>query len=454
VTSRVASLLVVSCLVVGAGLVMVLALGRSPTSDEYGLIAAALGSVVVATLAYEPLKHRLAARAARLSRNPRPDPHAVLELAAGRLSQPVAIDDLLSEVVQMLRSGLGLAAAEVWTCEHSRLELAASDPYREPHRIDLGPAEAQALMGAQLIGRAWLRVWLPTMLDGHAEHRVRAAVVRQPGVLVGLIVLELREEVEELSVDQEHTLLELARQVGLTLQNAQLDGALRASIDELSRQADELRRSRSRVVAAGDAERRRIERDLHDGAQQHLVAISVNLKLARDLANSEPERAAELLGLLGRDIELAMVELRDLAHGVYPSLLQQHGLDGALRAAAQRTGLDVSVAASTTDRYPEQVETAVYFCCVEALQNAAKHAGSGTSVSVSVEQHRGELSFAVEDDGAGFDPAASNGGAGLVGIGDRVAALGGSVEVESAVGRGTSVRGVIPLAGKPTGQAG
>ncbi len=366
--------------------------------------------------------------------------------------QPLALEDLLAEVVQSLRQVLPLAAAELWTHEHSQLTLAASDPYREPREINLGPAEVQVLMGAHLTGPAWLRVWLPQLLSTRCEERVRVAVMRQPNSLLGVIVMELLDDVEELTVDQEQAVLELTHQVALTIRNSHLDDALRASIDDLRLQANELRRSRARVVAAGDAERRRIERDLHDGAQQHLVAISVNLRLARDLAATEPERAAELLGLLGDEIELAMRELRGLAHGIYPPLLQQRGLDEALRVAASRTHLDVSVETQSTARYSQDVEAAVYFCCVEALQNVAKHAGPHSRVSICVEQSNGRLEFAVKDDGAGFDRGTAAAGAGLVGMGDRLAALGGTLEIDSRAGQGTRVHGAIPLQDSSTGQ--
>ena len=425
---RIAAALALAVLVAAGGSAMALVLGRSPTGAEWAVLGVGMLAVAVSAVAFQPLRERLI----RLGGNRSADPRDVLEAAGGRLAQPLPLDDLLTEVAQSLRAVFGLAAAEIWTCDELGLglKLAACDPYRPPSRVDIAPAEARAMLGARLAGPAWLRVWLPGMLEGRRERSLRAAVIRQPGELLGLIVIELADGQEELTLAQEHALADLTRQVGLTLQNV--------------RRADELRFSRARVVAAGDAERRRIERDLHDGAQQHLVAISVNLRTARDLADTEPDRAAELLGRLGEDIEAAMRQLRDLAHGIYPPLLQQRGLGDALRVASDRTPLTVSVDAGGVGRHSQDVEAAVYFCCVEAMQNVAKHVGEGTKVSIRLEQADGRIEFEVSDDGPGFDRAAVNGGAGLAGMSDRVAALGGRLDVDSGDGRGTRVRGTIP----------
>jgi signal transduction histidine kinase len=197
-------------------------------------------------------------------------------------------------------------------------------------------------------------------------------------------------------------LTELARQTGLAFHNAQLDTALQSSLDELRRQADELRASRARIVASGDAERRRVERDLHDGAQQHLVALAVNLRLARDVVLDDPPAAAEMLEELTGAVQDTIRELRELAHGIYPPLLVDSGLPEALRAVASRTPLDVDVVTDGIGRYPGDVEAAIYFCCLEALQNASKHAPDA-HVAVRVWEDAGGLLFEVADDGPGFD---------------------------------------------------
>jgi signal transduction histidine kinase len=248
--------------------------------------------------------------------------------------------------------------------------------------------------------------------------------------------------------DDDQAFTELARQVGLALHNVKLDSALQESLDEVRRQADELRASRARIVEATDAERRRIERDLHDGAQQHLVALAVSVRLARQLADVNPDQAKEILDQLGSDLQDAVQELRNLAHGIYPPLLMDRGLGEALSAAAGRAALPTVVRAEGIGRYPQQVEAAVYFCVLEALQNAGKHAGDGSEVTISLREEEGALLFDVADDGAGFDLATgAHRGHGFVNMSDRVGAFGGSIAVDSAPGRGTQISGRLPLPG-------
>jgi signal transduction histidine kinase len=213
----------------------------------------------------------------------------------------------------------------------------------------------------------------------------------------------------------------------------------------VSEQVEEIRASRTRVVLAADAERRRIERDLHDGAQQHLIGVAVHLRLARDLADSEPEKAKALLDSLDEDVQEALDSLRELAHGIYPPLLQDRGLHEALAAAASRAGVATSIEASTAARYDPNVEATVYFCCVEALQNVAKYAGAGAQVTIRMQEEARALLFDVADDGAGFDASTTRSGVGLTNMRDRVGAIGGSLRVESAVGAGTTVSGLVPL---------
>ncbi len=436
--------------VAGAG-VMLLALGRSPTSDERLLIAIAAIAIGLAAVAFSPLRGVLDRWVDRVLARPGHDPGTIVTAVSRLVAQPVDTGDLHADVCHVLRSGLPVACVELWGFDDSRLVLEASDPYRERSAIVLTPAEIQALMGVQLMGTTWLRAWVPPLLADHAEEQVRGVVMREPAALLGTIVIELSSGVEELTMGQERALLEVARQVALKVQNSRLDGALRESVGELGRQADELQRSRLRVVTAGDIQRRRLERDLHDGAQQRLVALSMNLRIARDLARTDPEGAAEMLNQLGREIDAAMGELRDLAHGIYPPLLQQQGLDHALRLAAQRSGLEYTVRVDC-GRHPPDVEAAVYFCCLEALQNAAKHAGAGATVIVQVEEDAGAISFRVDDDGAGFGRG-TPAGAGLTGMADRVAALGGRLDVGSTDGDGTHVHGVVPLPRERGGQA-
>jgi signal transduction histidine kinase len=285
---------------------------------------------------------------------------------------------------------------------------------------------------------------MPALLEGRSDAQLRMAPVTHSGELLGLIVVERRVDGDAYTDEDERVLTELARQVGLALHNVALDSALQASLDEVRRQAEELQASRARIVATADAERRRIERNLHDGAQQHLVALAVNLRLARDFVDDDPETASAMLEELATSIRDTIAELRDLAHGIYPPLLMDSGLPEALRAAAGRSPLEVEVEADGLRRYPTEVEAAVYFCCLEALQNAAKHAPEA-KVSVSVQEEAAELRFEVVDDGPGFGPEVARCGHGFVNMSDRLGAIGGSVRWDSTPGEGARICGSLPV---------
>ena len=221
----------------------------------------------------------------------------------------------------------------------------------------------------------------------------------------------------------------------MAFHNSQLDTALQTTLDELRKQAEALRESRARIVASGDAERRRVERDLHDGAQQNLVAMAVNLRLARDIIVDDPAAGMELLDQLAGEVQETIQELRELAHGIYPPLLVDSGLVQALRAAANRSPLPVDIVADGIGRYRPETEAAVYFCCLEALQNAAKHA-PGSQVVVRLREESGGLLFTVSDDGPGFDADTAQRGHGYINMADRLGAIGGTVRWDSRERKG------------------
>ncbi|MGH9084852.1 MAG: histidine kinase, partial [Acidimicrobiales bacterium] len=307
------------------------------------------------------------------------------------------------------------------------------------------PKEQPVVTRAGVTGNAWLEVWLPSLLADRAASQLRVAPAAHSGTLLGLLVIERPVDGDAFTEEDDRVLTELARQVGLALHNVQLDSALQESLENLRQANEDLQASRARIVATGDAERRKIERNLHDGAQQHLVALAVNLRLTKDMLADDPEGAAEMLDALGDAVKDTIQELRDLAHGIYPPLLMDSGLPEALRAAANRSPLSVAVDADGLGRYPTEVEAAVYFCCLEALQNAAKHA-PGADVTVHVHEEDGALRFEVSDDGPGFDVDAAKGGHGFTNMSDRLGAIGGTVEWRSGLGEGTTIAGAIPQA--------
>lgn len=208
---------------------------------------------------------------------------------------------------------------------------------------------------------------------------------------------------------------------------------------------EELRRSRAQVVAAADADRRRIERELHDGPQQRLVALAVELQRARLLAEDAPAALVELLDVLAADVRAALAELRELAERIHPPLLEGPALPATLRAAVARTPVPVGIDAEPLGSLSEPVAAAVYLCCLDAVENAAAHGGPDVRVRIVLRRDANGVRFEVSDDGGGFDPAATAPGAGLARLADRVTALGGRVSVESSLGGGTRLAATIPL---------
>lgn len=442
------SLAGLTALVIAVYVVVVVGLGRVPEGGERSVLLLSMVAAAVAALLYLPARDRLTGVANRLVYGEQTAPEEALRTFGSRLTRAIPLDELLLQLAESLRRTMRLASAEVWTGTGGRLERTVSLPHRDVAVLELGPKEAPVVARAGAVGGTWLEVWLAGLVAGRDARLLRVAPIAHAGELLGLIMVERRPESEAFSEEDDRVLVELARQVGLALHNVQLDSALQASLDELRRANDELKASRARIVAAGDAERRRLERNLHDGAQQHLVALAVKMRLARDAVEDDPAYAASMLDELKGDVQEAVAELRALAHGIFPPLLMAGGLPDALPAAAGRAALPTTVVVDGVGRYPQDVETAVYFCCLEALQNAGKHAGEGAGAVVRVWEEAGCLRFEVADDGAGFDltgaPARGNG---FVNMRDRLGAIDGRLEVAAAPGRGTRVVGSIPLPG-------
>jgi signal transduction histidine kinase len=263
-----------------------------------------------------------------------------------------------------------------------------------------------------------------------------AVPVQHQGELLGALTVTKRQG--ESMTPIEHKLLDdLAHQAGLVLKNVGLTAELRQRLDDL-------RASRQRLVAAQDQERRRLERNLHDGAQQNLVALKVKLGLAENIAEKDPVKAQVLIAQLKGDADEALETLRDLARGIYPPLLADKGLVAALDSQARKAPVAVEIEADGIQRYPQELEAAIYFCCLEALQNVAKYADAST-VEIRLRAADGKVSCQVSDNGRGFDMAATPWGSGLQNMADRMEALGGSVDVQSSVGTGTSVTASLPL---------
>jgi len=236
--------------------------------------------------------------------------------------------------------------------------------------------------------------------------------------------------VHDVALDED---LEIVRGLGVTA----------ATLLENATLVDELQASRARIVQSVEQERHRLERDLHDGAQQRLTTIQLKLAVVSEEANDLPLRAE--LEQLALETAAAASDLRAVAHGIYPPLLHDAGVAPALRAVAGRSTIRVRMVDRGVGRAPAGVELAVYYCALEALQNAAKHAGPRTQAVVTLARTGGELVFEIRDDGCGFEPGANGDGIGLVSMRDRIGAVGGRLEIRSATGAGTSVRGTVPV---------
>jgi len=253
--------------------------------------------------------------------------------------------------------------------------------------------------------------------------------VRHQGELLGALSVH-KGPGDPVTLAEDKLLADVAAQAGLVLHNVRL--------------IEELRASRQRLVAAQDEERRKIERNIHDGAQQQLVALAVKQRLVAGLIDRDQEKAKALIEDVQRETAEALADLRDLARGIYPPLLADKGLPAALEAQARKSIVSTVVEFDGGARYAQEIESAVYFCCLEALQNVAKYANA-PSAWIRLAEGDDVLTFEVSDDGVGFDPGARGYGTGLQGMADRLAALGGEREVRSAPGGGTTVMGRLPV---------
>jgi signal transduction histidine kinase len=414
--------------------VVVLVMGHLPDAGQRRFVApAAVAAGLAAAMATTARRH-LPALDDRF-RAPSVSPADVVRSFGDRTSRSLPDEEVLRGLAEALRRAMALQAAEVWTLAGRELRRTVSVPAAGPAVAAVGEDQVRYLSGGGVFGRAWLEVWLPVLLEGGRVGDARVVPAAHAGDLLGLLVLERARDAAAFSVDDDRALADLGRRVGVVLHNRQLDSALRGTLTELRRSNDELLASRARLVAAADAERRRLERDLHDGAQQHLLALALELRRARAMVDADPAGAGALLDELALGTRAAIAELRDLAHGIYPPLLLESGLGAALRGAAARAPIPVSVDAQLDARYSPEVEAAVYFSCLEALQNVVKHA-PGSPAAVRLWRDGSTLRLEVSDEGKGFDVGAVVPGLGLQSIQDRLGAVGGSVEWRNGDARG------------------
>ncbi len=365
------------------------------------LLLAVIATAAVA-VAFQPLRARLERLANRLVYGRRAVPYEVLADFTTRLDGSASSVELLPVMAKMLAQGTASDAATVWLLEKD-VEVAAGT---FPDHQSVAPGAA-----------------------------TRSVVVQHAGECLGWLTVARRSG-EALSPTEERLMDGLASQAGLVLHSAGLQ-------DELRRRLVELRESRHRLVAAQDEARRRLERDLHDGAQQNLIALRIKLGLAASMARETPSSLEPLLEEMQSELGDALNSLRNLARGVYPPLLEMEGLRAALRARARQVPISVDVDCGS-ERYPRELEGAIYFCCSEALQNVTKHSRA-TRGSVRVWRDDGRLYFEVRDNGRGLDTVSAGPSGGLQNLRDRLDVLGGAVSVTSTPGAGAAVAGWVPL---------
>lgn len=403
---------------------IVIGIGNLVTDAETGFSVLVFGAIALVALILQPLRHWARRLADRLVYGKRATPYEVLSQFTERIGETLSVEDVLARMTQLITAGTGADRAEVWLRVGRELRLEASSPLREDDERPRLSLEADDE---------------PPEIPEATE----VIPVRYRGELLGAIAVSV-PAADPLTPEQERMISELAAQAGLVLRNVGLTAELRARLEELQR-------SRERLVAAQDEERRRIERNLHDGAQQQLIALAVKARLAQQLAERDPGASAGLLGDIQHDADAALDDLRDLARGIYPPLLADQGLGAALDAQARKAPIPVTVDVADDARYPQAVESAVYFCCLEALNNVAKYADASRA-SVRIDREDGRLRFEVADDGRGFDVEATTQGTGLQGMADRLDALGGGFEVRSTPGSGTTISGSLTLRESHAGQ--
>ena len=366
----------------------------------------AIAATAVVAVAFQPLRRRLEKVANRLVYGRRATPYEVLSEFSRRVA---ATDDtLLSEAARSLVDGTGAEHSAVWVNVGDHLVKATEWP----------------------------------AFNGDTPVEQHSFPIVQDGAELGVLTLGTPRG-QRLPAEDRRLAAEVASGMGLALRNQLLTESLQARVGEL-------RDSRRRLVAVQDETRRKLERDLHDGAQQQLVALKVKLGLARAIAEkSGASETAAMIEQLTTEADGAVDAMREFARGVYPPLLEAEGLGSAIAAQARRAPLPVTVESDGIGRYSRDVEATVYFCVLEALQNTTKHANATRAV-VSLSQTNGSVGFTVTDDGEGYVAGDTPSGAGLTNMEDRLDAAGGTLGIEASPGRGVTITGTLPIAAEVT----
>lgn len=393
---------------------IVVGVGALAGSRANPVLSAAAAAVVA--IAFQPARRRAQRLADRLVYGKRATPYEVLSEFSERIGTAYANDELLPRMARTLADGTAASRVDVWVRIGDQLRPEATWPNDAEPALPMPAASA----------------------EGPASPSSILVPVRHHGEVLGALSIS-KKPGESVTPTEERLVRDLAAQAGLVMRNVALTERLMDNIEQL-------RASRQRLVTAQDEERRKIERNLHDGAQQQIVALTVKLRLLEQLIERDTQKAKSIAVSLQTDATEALQELRDLARGIYPPLLADQGLVAALESQARRSVVPVTIEADGIGRYPREVEAAVYFSCLEALQNVAKYADASRA-TLRLSDGDGRLRFEVTDDGVGFEVDGTTFGTGLQGIADRISAIGGEAKIQSTPGAGTSVTGELPIVG-------
>lgn len=408
---------VLTAVVMGAFVVLfyvavVIGLGRLLGDDGAPDLWLSVLATALVALAFEPVRSGVRGWVARRLGSGRIPPDQVLAGYLTSVTGRYPAAELPTRMAKVLFEGTRTARAEVWLAVNGTLECAAHWP------PDPDSREAEV-----------------------PDNRRRTQQVREGGQLLGALTLVLRPG-QQLTPVEERLFGGLAAQSAIVLRTAGLRESLNTRLVELEQRTAELRTARRALVARQDAERQRLERNIHDGAQQQVIALLVNLRLAQTLSNRSAERAGQLLADQPAAVRETIETLTELTRGLFPRALTESGPETALRGIIQGSPIPVLVRAESMTRHPPDLEATIYFCCLEAIQNATKHSRAAT-ITVTLIGRPDRVEFSVSDDGAGFTPGSGHGG--LAGIRDRVESVRGDLTIRSAPGSGTTVAAVLPI---------
>jgi signal transduction histidine kinase len=400
---------------------LVVGIGQAVGQEGRAGFGLSVLATAVVAVAFQPVRERVQRLANRLVYGKRATPYEALSTFADQLGATMPTEELLPHLARVLAEATGAARTQVWLADGARFRLEAAYPAGDADNAE----------------RGGVTIALPPRGLPEFPGVTRAFEVSHAGERLGALTLAKRPG-EALTPIEGRLAAQLAAQAGLVLRNAGLTEQLKDRMAELTA-------SRKRIVEAADDERRRLERNIHDGAQQQLIALSVMTRLAGTTLDGDREGARAMVVQAQADAVGALENLRDLARGIYPPLLAERGLAAALDAQARRSPVPVTLAADGLRRYPQEMEAAVYFCVLEALQNVAKYARASRA-AVTLVSADYALEFSVTDDGTGFDTGSEGRGSGLQGMTDRLAAVGGELQIQSRPGHGTTVTGRLPAA--------